>query len=323
MFRKAKPQQAALKLGVYGLAGSGKTFTSLLIAEGLAKLAGKRVAFVDTERGTDFYAQAVNDRPLHPEAFDFDALYTRSITEIADSIKGLPVDTYGVVVIDSITHVWEAAKAAYSGKTTRAGTLPFHAWSAIKKPYKDLMAFLLSSPLHVIFCGRQGNVFEENEETGEMKKVGEKMKAEGETAYEPHILIQMFSERRKDGSTVVSAFAEKDRTGVLSGKTFNNPTFETLIKPLIPLLGSIQAQIETEDATAGRDAEKIAERDAAKAEESAKLLKEYRAHLDLCKTKEEVKAIGKLITPEVKSRMTTADVADLRESYLATEAKFN
>jgi pantothenate kinase-related protein Tda10 len=56
-FRKAKAEQAALKIGIYGPPGSGKTFTSLLIAEGLGKISGKRVAYVDTERGTDFYAQ--------------------------------------------------------------------------------------------------------------------------------------------------------------------------------------------------------------------------------------------------------------------------
>ena len=43
-FRKAKAEQAALKMGIYGPPGSGKTFTSLLIAEGLAKLSGKGVA---------------------------------------------------------------------------------------------------------------------------------------------------------------------------------------------------------------------------------------------------------------------------------------
>jgi Cdc6-like AAA superfamily ATPase len=41
-FRKAKAEQAALKMGVYGPPGSGKTFTSLLLAEGLGKVSGKR-----------------------------------------------------------------------------------------------------------------------------------------------------------------------------------------------------------------------------------------------------------------------------------------
>jgi pantothenate kinase-related protein Tda10 len=48
-FEKPKLLKAALKLGLYGPAGSGKSFTSLLIAEGLARHTGKRVAYVDTE----------------------------------------------------------------------------------------------------------------------------------------------------------------------------------------------------------------------------------------------------------------------------------
>ena len=40
-FRKAKAEQAALKLGIYGPPGSGKTFTALLLAEGLAAVTGR------------------------------------------------------------------------------------------------------------------------------------------------------------------------------------------------------------------------------------------------------------------------------------------
>src|SRR5262245_18092702 len=104
-FRKAKAEQAALKMGIYGPPGSGKTFTSLLIAEGIAKLTGKRVALVDTEHGSDFYCQAVPTRAVHPEAFDFDALYTRSITETLSAVKSIKADEYSVLVIDSVTHL--------------------------------------------------------------------------------------------------------------------------------------------------------------------------------------------------------------------------
>ena len=91
-FRKAKAEQAAIKLGMYGPSGSGKTFTALLIAEGLAKLTGKRVAYVDTERGTDFYCQEVKSRKVHPKAFDFDALYSRSITDVITGVQSLDPD---------------------------------------------------------------------------------------------------------------------------------------------------------------------------------------------------------------------------------------
>jgi hypothetical protein len=110
-FQKPEPLKAALKaalkVGLYGPAGSGKTFTSLLIAEGLARHAGKRVAFVDSEPGTSFYGQAVPARAAHPDAFDFDVLHTKSITEVLAALRGLDPARHGVIVIDSMTHLWD------------------------------------------------------------------------------------------------------------------------------------------------------------------------------------------------------------------------
>lgn len=319
-FRKAKAEQAALKVGLYGPPGSGKTFTALLCAEGLSKISGKKVAYVDTERGTDFYCQSVKDRSVHPDAFEFDAMYTRSITEVYAAIRGLNPSEYGVVVIDSITHIWEAAIASYSGKETRIGTIPFHAWAKIKKPYKDLIAYLLSSTMHLFLCGRQGNEFDADEESGELKKVGVKMKAEGETAYEPHILIRMEAIKNvKTGTSTVTAFAEKDRTGILSGRTIENPSFDNMIKPLLGLLGSTQAATKTIDEVAAADAEAITQQDMEKEKGSSEILKKYSAKIIMCETSDQLKAIGKEITAELKKCMTTSDIAELREKYLDAE----
>lgn len=304
-------------MGIYGPPGSGKTFTSLLLAEGLAAASAKRIAYVDTERGTDFYCKAVPERAVHPTAFDFDALYTRSLTEVLSAVKGLSPDEYGVIVLDSITHLWEAAIQAYGGNQTRVGTIPMHAWGKIKKPYKDLMATLLSSPMHVLICGRQGTEYATDEETDELKAVGVKMKAEGETPYEPHILIRMEAIKPKKSmelATIV-AYAEKDRTGVLAGRSFVNPNFDTLCKPLLGLLSGTQAHMDSTDETATKDAEAIAEQDRKREAESAELLEDFTAKIMLCKTPEDLKAVGKTITPAVKARMLPADVTKVREKY--------
>jgi hypothetical protein len=322
-FRKAKCEQAALKMGFYGPPGSGKTFTALMCAEGLAKLAKKRVAYCDTEHGTSFYCQTVKERSVHPEAFDFDAIYTRSLSEIDAAIRGLNPAEYSVIVIDSITHVWEAAIAAYSGRTTKIGTLPFHAWGSIKKPYKSLIAYLLSSPIHVFLCGRQGNVFEEDEETGETKKIGVKMKAEGETAYEPHILLRMEATLdTKLGISYNTAFAEKDRTGILSGKTIHKPGYDTLIKPLLGLLGATQAKVETTEDVGTRDAEVFDEQEMKREENSKLTLEEFTARITLTKSMDDLKAISKEITPELKRGMISQHVSELREKYLEAEKRF-
>ncbi len=262
MFTKAKPEQAALKLGVYGPTGSGKTFTGLLIAEGLAKRYGGRIAFIDTERGTDFYAQAVPDRTSHPEAFDFDCVYTRAVSEILKELRTLKYPEHCVICIDSVTHLWESCIAAYRGPKTRAGTIPMHAWGNIKKPYKELMHFLLNCRQHVIFMGRQTSEWGEDAE-GETVQTGVKMRAEGETPYEPHILVRMepVKPRTADGKktlknevAIPTAFIEKDRTGILAGKLIEWPNYQSIAVPLLSLLGATQAKVQSDDEAGAIDA---------------------------------------------------------------------
>lgn len=323
-FTKAKPQQARLKVSIYGPPGSGKTFTTLLMAEGLAKVRGQRIAYVDTERGTDFYSQEVKSRPVHPQAFDFDAIYTRSIAEVTDAIRGLDPKEHGIVVLDSITHLWEAAMEAYEGKRTRIDSIPMHAWGKIKKPYKELIKYLIGSQLDVFILGRQKNVFEEDEEKGEMKKVGVAMRAEGETPYEPHICIRMESQQNPNDLTQnrVAAFAEKDRTGVLSGRWFFNPDFRT-IEPLLPLLGDVQAPPEDEEERIAKDGELLDrqdEKNRAKEEKSAGLLAELQAKLQAAT---DIVSVGNAAEEIKKSKryLTEDHQVALRELYKARRDK--
>lgn len=327
-FRRAKPQQAAVKMSMYGPPGSGKTFTALLFAEGIAKRVGKRVAFVDTERGTDFYALAVYERQPHPEAFDFDALYTRSLTEVLRAVKDLDFAEHAVVVLDSVSHLWDAAIAAYTGPKTRAGTIPMWAWQKIKAPYKELMKYLIDSPFHVFILGRQANVFEEDPATGETKGAGTKMRAEGETAYEPHVCLHMVPQRttKKGNQTVVnreqviSAFAEKDRSGILGGKLIEWPSFDNVIAPLLGIMGQEQGTTPSESEAATVDAEALRAQAAEKERRSRELLEDFKAKFQLAKTQEALKATGAELTPTLKKEMSSRDLSALRSAY---EAKDN
>ncbi len=328
-FRKARAEQAALKMSMYGAQGTGKTLTALLVAEGLARVSATRIAYVDTEHGTDFYSIVNPARAVHPEAFDFDALYTRSLTDVLAEVKKLRPAEHGVIVLDSITHLWDAAMAAYSGGKTRAGTIPIHAWSKIKAPYKDLMHHLINSPQHVLILGRQRVLYEEDEISGESKAAGVGMRAEGETQYEPHICLRMESLRPrsqkgailKHGTAVIAAFAEKDRTGTLQGKLIEWPNFEKIAGPLLGLLGQTQAVMQSDAEVAARDSDVIEASERERAVRSRELLRTHGARLELASTLAEVKLIGKEITPELKREMINEDLAKLRSWYLGAETR--
>jgi hypothetical protein len=315
-FQKPQPLKAALKLALFGPAGSGKTFTSLLLSEGLAQHSRKRVAFIDTENGTAFYGQNVPQRRVHPGAFDFDVLYTKSITEALAAVRGLDRATHGVLVIDSITHLWDACKAAFTGRLTKAGTVPLHAWTSIKRPYKDLLHLLLTSPIHVLLCGRQGIDYGEDEESGELKNLGFRMRAEGETAYEPDVLIRLESHKadRKE-LAIPLAHVEKDRTGVLAGQSIPWPTFDNLAKPLLGLLGSTQAAMPSDDEVGIQDAEALARQEAEQVQRSTELAAEFTGRFALAQTIAELQRVGGELTPAVKTALVGKDLARVRSAY--------
>jgi len=285
-FQKAKPMQAFFKSSCYGPAGSGKTYTTLLQATGLAEACGKRIAYVDSERGTDFYT----------EKFDFDAIYTQSLADVTEAVESLDPSVHGVIVIDSISHLWDAAMNAYEGKRTKnesANGIPMHAWGGIKKPYKNLIRWLMDCPFHVFILGRQKNVFEDDEK-GQMKKVGVCMRAEGETPYECHICCRMEARQSASDSSKSTYFAiyEKDRTGLLAGRTFANPSFKT-IECVLPLLnGTEQARSENPEDVVAKDSALLDKEEEAKEKKSTEILK---ACQDLVDKANDMKELGDVI----------------------------
>lgn len=297
-FTKANPGQGFLKMSIYGPPGSGKTFTTLQWAETLAKHSKKRIAMVDTERGSDFYAKAIKERRIHPEAFDFDAVYTRSLFEVDKEVRGIDFKTHGVIIVDSFTHMWEAAIASYEGKMNSNEAIPMQAWSSIKRPYKALVQFLMDAPAHVFILGRQKNVFDTSD--GEFRRVGVAMACEGNTPYEPQICCRMEAiQNEKDTTkTTYVALFEKDRTGVLSGRTFTNPT-GAIVESVLPCLGDTHAVSEDPDAVAEKDSDlldKDKEKRLAKGEKSKKLLADFSSKIHSAK---DLEALA-LVASEIK-----------------------
>jgi hypothetical protein len=85
---------------------------------------------------------------------------------------------------------------------------------------------------------------EENEETHkkEFVKSGVKMKMAGETPFEPDINVWMeLMQKIEDDKPVIyrEALIMKDRSGLIDGKTFKNPTFKDF-EPVVKYLLSVE-----------------------------------------------------------------------------------
>jgi hypothetical protein len=249
-------------------------------------------------------------------------LHTKSITEVLAAVRGLDLDVYSVLVVDSISHLWDSCKNAFSGRLTRIGTIPLQAWTAIKKPYKELVHLLLSLPVHVLICGRQGIDYGEDEASGELKNLGYRMRAEGETPYEPDVLLRLESFKANRKATAIPvAHVEKDRTGILAGKSIEWPTFEKVAQPLLGLLGKTQATVPSDEEVASQDAEALARHETERMQRSAALAAEFAARLTLAETFPELQRIGGELTPAVKKRFVAKDLERVRRAYAERLAK--
>lgn len=140
-FAKATKRQSRARVALIGPSGSGKTYTSLSIATAL----GKRVAVIDTERGS---------ASKYADLFDFDVLelnnfdprnYVKAIIDAGD---------FDVLVIDSLSHAWTGRGGALelkdeAAKRSRSND-SFGAWREVTPIHNQLVDAILDAPMHVI-----------------------------------------------------------------------------------------------------------------------------------------------------------------------------
>ncbi len=229
-FQEATNQQAFLKAGVLGFAGSGKTYTSALIAKGIAERlkSPKPVFFLDTETGSDFLVPKFKEWgiPLYVSK-------SRAFTELLEGVKAAEQHA-SVLIIDSISHFWKEVQDAYK-KTHNRTRLLFQDWGPIKDQWGRFTDLYLNSRVHVIMCGRAGyeyDYFQDESGAKQLEKTGTKMKAETDMGYEPSLLLEMVRERIETSDGRVEGqlwnhvcYVLKDRTTLIEGKKFVNPDF--------------------------------------------------------------------------------------------------
>lgn len=174
-FQKATKVKAKLRLGLCGLAGSGKTFTALSVATELAKLyradgrGEGRIAVIDSERGS---------ASLYADKFDFDVAELDSFSPLSyvDKIHEAEQAGYDWIIIDSLTHAWAGKDGALDQKDQAAerGGNSWTAWRNVTPKHNALVDAMLGSRSHVIATLRQKMEYVQEVENGKttIKKVG-------------------------------------------------------------------------------------------------------------------------------------------------------
>lgn len=224
MFKKAVKRDAKLRLALCGPAGSGKTFTTLLIASAL----GKKIAYVDTEHGSaSKYAHTDTcggpGACIDPSHFDFDVIEPSSFDprELVKFIDEAVKQGYDVICGDSLSHYWmgpggELDLVDAKAKTTQGNS--FAAWKTVTPFHNALVDKMISASIHVIVTMRTKTewVVEKDEKGKNVpRKIGMAPVMRDGVEYE----FDVCGDLDQDNNLVVT----KSRCSALQGKVINRP----------------------------------------------------------------------------------------------------
>lgn len=150
--KKATRQGVKPLIGFYGESGTGKTYSSLLLARGLAGPAGK-IAMIDTESGRgSLYADVLDG--------GYEVLELRdpfAPARYIEAIETVEQSGAAVVVVDSASHEWEGLGGVLdmaSDSEAKSGKAGLHNWKLPKMEHNKFMRKLLQCALPMIVCLR-------------------------------------------------------------------------------------------------------------------------------------------------------------------------
>jgi hypothetical protein len=153
-FSKAVRKSVPMLLSIAGTSGSGKTYSGLLLAAGLAGPGGK-VGMIDTENGRGaMYADSPGIVKALPNGFlrlQLDPPFTPS--RYTEAISVAEKEGLSVLLVDSTTHEWEGQGGCCDiAENNKLRGMPN--WSMAKMAHKRFLNHCLSSPMHIVFCLR-------------------------------------------------------------------------------------------------------------------------------------------------------------------------
>lgn len=155
--REAQRAGARLVIGLAGVSGSGKTYSALQLAYGLANGKAEKVGLLDTEnRRGSLYADSIKNGRGQVQKFLIGDLFAPfSPQRYIDAIKEFQAAGVEVLVIDSISHEWNGLGGVLD--IVDGFDKSIHGWKKAKPEHKRFMNVLLQSDMHVICCIRAAN----------------------------------------------------------------------------------------------------------------------------------------------------------------------
>lgn len=204
-FKKALKEKIWVKVLIGGSSGSGKTWSALRLATGIAsKSGGAGVAAIDTENGRiKYYADQFNFFDLQLRDYSPEK-YIEAIDAAIDA-------GFKVLIIDSISHEWNYCNEL-NGKM--AGSNTWANWRKITPRHDAFMEKILQSPLHIIATVRGKDEYTQDVKDGKttIRKVGLGYKQRDNIEYDYTVTFNI-----TDKDTHI-ADAMKDNTHIFEGK---------------------------------------------------------------------------------------------------------
>jgi hypothetical protein len=200
--RKSERKKAKIKLALQGSSGSGKTYSSLLIAKGLTGGDFTKTAIIDTEnKSADLYAHLGDYNVVSMEPPYSPERYIEAIVLCENA--GMQV-----IIIDSISHCWDYLLDVHSNMPGNS----FTNWGKITPRQNAFINKILRSNAHVISTMRVKQDYVLNQKNGRFvpEKVGLKAIQRNDLDYEFTIVFDIDSAH--------NAKASKDRTGLFIDK---------------------------------------------------------------------------------------------------------
>lgn len=161
--KKAKRSQTKIKMGIGGVSGGGKSYSALLLADGLAGL--ENTCVIDTENGSGNLYSDLGDYSVLPFAPPFHP--SRYVKALEMAVK----EGFKCVVIDSVSHEWDGSGGILDLHNKYGGK--FSDWAKVTPLHKEFVDAILQSPIHVICTMRKKQDYAMVEKSGKM--VVEKM----------------------------------------------------------------------------------------------------------------------------------------------------